>query len=307
MIRTYTYKNITWTDVQSPDRKEIEQLIETLDLDPRIPHEILTPSSETAVKQYGDSMFAVFHFPVRKQTHSDEEAYSQEIDFIVGKDYLVTVRYDTVDTLHRFTRKMEVNAITHKERDDTTSPIQLMYSMLTEFYHSTTEELFHIGDSIESINKHVFLGRDKDILFEIAHIGKALLDFRSTLSFHTSVYTEMTAIVQNIFGAKDVSSSLDVQATHQRTMRHIEHYRQVIAELRETNQALLTTHQNEIMKTLTIMAFITFPLTLFTSMFGMNTVTTPILGHPFDFWIIMGIMVVVSIGFFAFFKYKKWI
>ena len=64
--------------------------------------------------------------------------------------------------------------------------------------------------------------------------------------------------------------------------------------------------RNEIMKILTIMAFITFPLTLFTSMFGMNTIATPIVGRTGDFWIILGIMVIVSAGLFSFFKYKRW-
>ena len=69
---------------------------------------------------------------------------------------------------------------------------------------------------------------------------------------------------------------------------------------------MLTTKQNETIKTLTIMAFITFPLTLFSSMFGMNTEGTPIIGHQYDFWIIIAVMCTVAVFFFAFFKYKKW-
>ena len=80
---------------------------------------------------------------------------------------------------------------------------------------------------------------------------------------------------------------------------------ETLEELRNTNSALLTTKQNEIMKLFTILAFITFPLTLFTSMFGMNTIATPIVGGTNDFWMILGIMGVVSIGFFAYFKYKR--
>ena len=61
------------------------------------------------------------------------------------------------------------------------------------------------------------------------------------------------------------------------------------------------------MKVLTIMAFITFPLSVIASIFGMNTKTLPIVGVPHDFWIIMGIMVFATIMFFALFKYKKWL
>ena len=77
--------------------------------------------------------------------------------------------------------------------------------------------------------------------------------------------------------------------------------------LRLTNDSLLETKQNSIMKVLTIISFITFPLMLFSSLFGMNTENTPIIGNGLDFWIIIGIMVAVSIVLLIFFKYKKWL
>ena len=82
---------------------------------------------------------------------------------------------------------------------------------------------------------------------------------------------------------------------------------ETLSAIRDANGAMLNTKQNETIKTLTIMAFITFPLTLFSSMFGMNTTATPILGHPHDFWIIIDIMSGVTVFFFSFFKYKNWI
>jgi magnesium transporter len=77
-------------------------------------------------------------------------------------------------------------------------------------------------------------------------------------------------------------------------------------ELRETNNSLLTTKQNETMKVFTILAFVTLPLSLIASIFEMNTRYTPIIGLPFDFWIIIGGMAVMSIAMFSFFKFKKW-
>jgi Mg2+ and Co2+ transporter CorA len=55
------------------------------------------------------------------------------------------------------------------------------------------------------------------------------------------------------------------------------------------------------------MAFVTFPLSLFASIFGMNTKTLPLAGFEGDFWIILGIMVAATIFFFAFFKHKRWL
>ena len=79
-----------------------------------------------------------------------------------------------------------------------------------------------------------------------------------------------------------------------------------IAELRATNDSLLNTKTNDIMRTLTIMAFTTFPLTLFASIFSMNTKVLPIVGMENDFWIIIGIMLLVMVSFYMYFRYKKW-
>jgi magnesium transporter len=87
----------------------------------------------------------------------------------------------------------------------------------------------------------------------------------------------------------------------------LEGTREYLQEIRKTNDSLLTTKQNEIMKTLTIMAFVTFPLTVITGTFGMNTTHTPILGLHGDFWIVIGIMITMTSSFFIYFIWKKWL
>ena len=77
--------------------------------------------------------------------------------------------------------------------------------------------------------------------------------------------------------------------------------------MHHTNTSLLSTRTTEITKNLTIMAFITFPLTLLANIFGMNTENNPIIGSPYDFWIIVAMMVAGIISMFEFFRYKKWL
>jgi len=80
-----------------------------------------------------------------------------------------------------------------------------------------------------------------------------------------------------------------------------------LSELRETNNTLLSTKQNEVMKIFTILAFVTFPLSLFASIYGMNTKYIPLVGMKNDFWIVIGMMAFATILMFIYFKYKKWI
>ena len=86
-------------------------------------------------------------------------------------------------------------------------------------------------------------------------------------------------------------------------MRHTE----FLHELRETNNSLLTTKQNETMKRFTILAFTIFPLTLVAALFSMDTKYEPIVGSPYDWYTIVGIMVVAVIIMYWYFKRKEWL
>ena len=61
------------------------------------------------------------------------------------------------------------------------------------------------------------------------------------------------------------------------------------------------------MKTFTVLAFIFLPLSFVAGLFGMNTENNPIAGNPFDFWIVFGLMSLLALSFFVFFKRKGWL
>ncbi|MCA9365636.1 magnesium transporter CorA family protein, partial [Candidatus Kaiserbacteria bacterium] len=169
------------------------------------------------------------------------------------------------------------------------------------------KKLDYIESKINDIEQEIFKENEKAMVSEISNLGRRVISFRHTISSYELVLDQLKPAYITAFGKASANHIATLPNSYDHLMRRVQAIQRTLDEFRDTNTALLTTKQNEIMKILTIMAFITFPLTLFTSMFGMNTVTTPILGQENDFWIITGIMIVVSIGFFGYFKFKDWI
>ena len=83
--------------------------------------------------------------------------------------------------------------------------------------------------------------------------------------------------------------------------------KEYLDELRSTNDSLLSTSQNEVMKILTVTNFIVLPLSLIAGIFSMNTLTTPVVGHSYDFAIVLIMMLLLAGGMFIFFRLKKWL
>lgn len=63
---------------------------------------------------------------------------------------------------------------------------------------------------------------------------------------------------------------------------------------------------NEVMKTLTILSVIFIPLTFLAGIYGMNFEYIPELKFKYGYFILLGIMVLVTIASVWYFKRKKW-
>ena len=153
----------------------------------------------------------------------------------------------------------------------------------------------------------IFAGKEKEMVFTLSVISREILDLKQMLSPNKDVLESLHKDSRNLFGDEFKSFTHQLLETFYKIEHSLKSNQEYIDELRLTNNSLLSTKETETIKTLTIMAFITFPLSLIVAIFDMKTTYVPIIGMKNDFWIILGIMFSLTFLFFLFFKYKKWL
>ena len=305
MIKKYTSQNITWIDMEEPNREEVKSLMKEYKIHPLVADELLIPTFKPSVDLYNNFIYLILHFPAFKHTNGKEGNYNREIDFIIGKDFFITTHYGSVNSLHRTSKMFEIETILNNE-NQLEHAGYLFYYVVQQLYKSLIEELDYIENLQEDLEKNIFGGNEKQMVKEISRVSHNLLDFKQAVSHHKETLDSLEIIGTEFFG-KDFSYYLKNISNKYRKVSHIvDTNMENLRELRRTNDSLLTTKQNETMKIFTILAFITFPLSLIASIFGMNAIFTPIIGAKGDFWVIIGGMIVVTGLMFWFFKYKKW-
>ncbi|MEI7480220.1 MAG: CorA family divalent cation transporter [bacterium] len=304
MIKKYTNQNLTWVDVENPTKEEVSSLMSEFNLDPENAQEMAMPTYKPKVMSYSNYIYLILHFPAFKHSHNEE--HKHEIDFVIGKNFLITTRYTSIDQMDKISKIFEVNTMLEKTSFAGASGVGLFYFVLKELFKSLEDEIDFIGDSLKNIERKVFSGQEKHMVMALSKVSRNLLDFKSTVNSQSDTMADLEKIGIGIFGKEIHYYLSDLTSEHYKIGQMLEKDINLLQELRETNNSLLSTKQSEIMKTLTIITFIVMPFTIINSFFQIYAENTPILGMEYDWYIIvLSELVVVFITFF-YARHRKW-
>ena len=183
----------------------------------------------------------------------------------------------------------------------------LFVEMTKSLYDALNDECVLVSRKLQDIEDHIFRGDEKQMVVHISQTGRVIHDFRQAISPHEEMLISLDIAASRFFGVEFSHYVRELQGVYTRMSRNLENVRDSLIELRETNNSLLSTKQNDIMKTLTVLAFVFLPLSFVGTLFQMNTHSTPIIGLPGDFWIVVSGMAVVALSCFVYFRYKGWL
>jgi magnesium transporter len=307
MTYTHSYRGVVWIDLERPTDDEVSLLVKRYGLHPLVGEELKMSSSLAKVEFYEEYFLAVLTLPVRVRKGDASEIVEREVDFVVGKNFLITSRTETIEQLEYFGKIFEANSILNKE-DKIEHAGFLFYYMVKKIYAGMIEDLENIKDSITGAEKHIFKGDERDMVEVLSSLSRELIDFKQTARMHRDIWEKMVENVdKSIFGGNFSGYMRDIRDQFNVIHEFIGNARELLADLRETNDSLLNTKQNDIIKLLTIITFICYPATIIAAIFTIPSPNVPIVGGPLGWIILMVITVIITGGSWWYFKKKGWV
>ena len=300
MIRRYQYDHITWVDIILPDAAEARAIMQEFSIDAAVAEEIIAPSPKPRIDLYPTFLYLILHFPAIRHSHSRDSA--QEVDFIVSKNVLITVRYDTIDAIDEFAKEFEVNTILKKSAIGEHAGF-LFYLLVSKLYRALLRELENMESALNAIEGRIFGGDERAMVEELSLASREIIDFRRAVSYHDEILETLRAAGVLFFGKQFAYYLRSIKGEYRRVWDALEGKREYLQELRDTNDSILSAKQNEVMKTFTILAFVTFPLALIAEIFGFSPLAT----HPYAFYYIAGVILIGIVIMTFYFKHKRWL
>jgi len=302
MIHTYTHGEETWIDVNSGTIDEIQKAVDEHRIHPFIAHKLLSTTRKPHIEVRDGYIYCILHFPAWKHSHGKDA--NQEVDFVIGEKLLLTVRYDTVDSLEKFGKGLEVKKALHRE--DIATPQHIFLNLLYELYEGVLEELSLIEELTDDITSQIFNGNEREMLISISKVIRTLIEFKRTTDIHKDVLDSLHKYGIKMFGEEFGIEMEKIMSQYAKMNTSIRSNLEMLRDLRETNNSLLTAKQNETVKQLTVLGFIIVPLSFIAVLFAIRPEGMPFLNHPYGFWIVVGIMITSVVVTVAYASYKKW-
>ncbi|SHM81670.1 CorA family divalent cation transporter [Polaribacter sp. KT 15] len=224
---------------------------------------------------------------------------SEQMIFIVSADFLWSIQEKHGDYFNWIRERLEGNkGIVRKKRADYL--LFLLLESIIDNYQDTYEENAVLSaDKLNSTNikpTPEFTSLVEKRKQELFNFKKATMSLKDTIvklekieidGFEVKYFSELKEQTNNLI------SNIDFE------LQELESKINLIFSIQGHRL-------NEVMKTLTILSVIFIPLTFLAGIYGMNFEYIPELKFKYGYFILLGIMVLVTIASVWYFKRKKW-
>lgn len=291
------YDDILWIDLLSPTIKEQKAVENFMEINLQTWQQVEEIESSSKYSETENAIICNSNFFM---PYTDNFAI-EPVSFIIAEGVLVSVRNAEFRTFTEAAKRLQMNYRAHA------TGYHLLVSVLEVRIDYDADLVEALAKNIAVLSKEVSASEhiDREILKRISHlqentmlIRENIFDRQRVLSgiqrserFPNDVYPRLTLMI------KDVNSLIN----------HADFSSERLDYLQDTALGLINIEQSNVTKIFTVAALFFMPPTMIASIYGMNFTHIPEvhwrLGYPFA----LGLMVLVAVLTYLFFRWKKWL
>lgn len=312
-IETLEGEEFVWTDLQNPDREEVEKLAQKYNFNSLNIEDCMTKFELPKLDSYDDHFFVILHFPPLSQKVGISK--NSQLSVFLGKDFLVTVHQGDLRPL------VELVDICKTGSDEQRKNRLLGRSsgvLLHEIIDVLVDDLLHTSRKIianlDDLEDRVF-DETKPVARSIALLRREINRLRRIANPLKKFVLEIAKNIKNFSGDKDLTLYFDDVIDHiDKVIETLEESRETMEIYKDTDFVLSTEKTNKVLAVLTIIFTLAIPATVIGTFYGMN-VNLPggldndlmFLGTFTTFIIIILASAIPAIMMFVYFKKLGWI
>ncbi len=286
-----------WIDVTNPSEKELLELATKYTLHPNAVQDCLEPDHLPKYEETGNSSFIVLRvYDAQQASDADTiQEVTRKIAIFIIADKLITVHRTNQPLLEEIKKKY-VDA--HKCNDKHELLLHILNASFLS-YDSPSDKLIAEIDFYET---RIFLKTKlPNLLKNLYHIKRKVSVIRRILTLSK----EITNKVEE--GFKKDAMYREMRDNYVQQTTEYDQLNEDINNLLSLYLSISGQRTNEVIRVLTIFSVFLMPLTFIVGVYGMNFEHMPELKWEYGYLFSFGVMILVTVVIYLWFKRKKWL
>ena len=291
--------SFVWVGLYEPPDSLLDKLQEEFGL-----HDLAVEDAQHAhqrpkIESYGDSLFVV----MQTAQVVDEHIRFGETHAFLGPRYLLTIRHgfslSYAQARERCEREPELLAL---------GPAYGLYAVLDTVVDNYLPIVTEFSQSLDALEHEVF-ARDfrRDTIIRLYEFKRELTQLRLAVAPLQDILAQLTRMHGSLVPDEVRLYFRDVLDHAVRVNEATDTLRETLTAAMTVNLSLATIAQGEVVKRLAGWAALLAAPTLVASWYGMNFVHMPELAGRWSYAVLIGVVVAITAGLYAYLKKVRWL
>src|SRR5438552_3889810 len=279
-----------WIDLTDPSADQVSRVTQLLGLHPLITEDIMEGNQRAKI-EVTDELVHIVMFSLSYQ----EQMIKNEIDFVLGDRFLLTVHTD--DWAPR---------ATHHLRDGVGpilkhGPDHLLWALVDALVDSYFPFIDKMGDEVDEIEDRVITKASSSVLARLFDLKRDLLTARRAAAPVREIFNQLTNRDMALIDHEEIVYFRDVYDHLIRLTDELDSYRELVSGTLDVYLSTVNNNLSVVMKRLTGVTVILAGIGAIAGIFGMSEAGNAFLGEEaVGFWLVTGFTVLAAVGAAAF-------
>ncbi len=245
-------------------------------------------------------------FPALPRSAKRKRINIGEVDFFIGKDYLVVLHDDRTPQIDEL---FDMCKITSKHREDLMGKgaVYLLYRIADILVDASFGYVEDITSTIDYIDRQLEETSGTALIEDISVTRRNIVVFETMIKPLLPIFGDLEKSKYPKLNGEMVDYWSNLLDHLQKIWERLEDNKELIAGIASSNESVLSNRSNELVKFLTVITSISFPFVIVNNLYSMNVKGLPYANEP---WIVSVLFLAILIGgvsIIAYFKYRDWL
>lgn len=291
---------VVWADVAEPSDEDGRILREAFHLHELPVEAAFQRETQPKVESYGSYLYLVLH-GINFQA-AEHRFDTHETDFFLSPKFLITIH----DGQRRSIAHIG-ELCTKTDHILNEGPVALLHRIVDTMVDHYRPEVDEIEERLDELEKNVIENKSQSLMADILMIKRDITAFRRIVVPQRDVVGRLARREFEMINQEMAYRFRDVYDQFAHMAEDAIVYQDRVTGILDAHLASISNRLADVSRVLAVVAALFGPLTVITGVFGMNVPLPSLFGNPqYQFWEVIGMMVLSSAALFVWFKKRGW-